>query len=44
MSNQEMFAEIVCILRRNYTEEYLHHLLNCAIAYERALTKKKISA
>ena len=37
MSNQQMFAEIICILRRNYTEEYLHHLLNCAIAYEKAL-------
>ena len=40
MSNQQMFLEIGYILRRNYTEEYLHHILNCASAYERALKKE----
>lgn len=39
MSNQQMFLEIICALRRNYTAEYLHHLLNCALAYEKALKK-----
>ena len=36
MSKQQMFAEIVCVLRRNGTKEYLNHLLNCALAYEKA--------
>lgn len=33
-----MIDEINCVLRRNKNEEYLHHLLNCALAYEKALS------
>lgn len=32
-----MIEEINCVLRRNQNEEYLRHLLNCALAYEKAL-------
>ena len=40
MSKQQMFAEIVCVLRRNRTKEYLNYLLNCARAYEKALNRE----
>lgn len=33
-----LLEEIECVLRRNQNEEYLHHLLNCALAYEKALS------
>ena len=33
-----MIAEINCVLRRNKNEEYLRYLLNCALAYEKALS------
>lgn len=32
-----MIEEIGCVLKRNKNEEYLRHLLNCALAYEKAL-------
>ena len=34
-----MIEEINCVLRRNQNEEYLRHLLNCALAYEKALNR-----
>lgn len=34
-----LLEEIECVLRRNQNEEYLHHLLNCALAYEKALSR-----
>lgn len=32
-----LYEEIECVLKRNKNEEYLRHLLNCALAYEKAL-------
>ena len=32
-----MIEEINYVLRRNKNEEYLRHLLNCALAYEKTL-------
>lgn len=34
-----MVEEINCVLRRNQNEEYLRHLLNCALAYEKVLNR-----
>lgn len=34
-----MVEEINCVLKRNQNEEYLRHLLNCALAYEKALNR-----
>ena len=34
-----LLEEIECVLRRNQNEEYLSHLLNCALAYEKALNR-----
>lgn len=34
-----MLEEIICVLRRNKKRRYLHHLLHCALAYEKALSK-----
>ena len=34
-----LLEEIDCVLRRNQNEEYLRHLLNCALAYEKALNR-----
>ncbi len=34
-----LLDEIKCVLRRNQNEEYLRHLLNCALAYEKALKR-----
>ena len=34
-----LLEEIECVLRRNQNEEYLRHLLNCALAYEKALNR-----
>ena len=34
-----VLEEIECVLRRNQNEEYLRHLLNCALAYEKALNR-----
>ena len=34
-----LLEEIECVLRRNQTEEYRRHLLNCALAYEKALNR-----
>lgn len=34
-----LLEEIECVLRRNQNEEYLRHLLNCALACEKALNR-----
>ena len=34
-----LLEEIECVLRRNQNEEYLRHLLNCALTYEKALNR-----
>ena len=41
MSNQQMFLEIACILRRNWSEEFLRRILNCALAYEKVLLEEE---
>lgn len=44
MSNQQMFLEIVCVLRRNWSEQFLRRVFSCALAYEKVLHEKEANA
>ena len=37
MSNQQMIAEIVCVLRRNWNKNFLHAVLTRALILEEIL-------
>ena len=41
MNNQQMFLEIACVLRRNWSEEFLRRVLTQALALEKALLEKE---
>ena len=41
MSKQQMFAEIVCVLRRNWNKNFLHAVLTRALILEEILRKKE---
>ena len=41
MSEQQMFAEIVCVLRRNWNKNFLHTVLTRALILEEILRKKE---
>lgn len=40
MSKMQIFAEIACVLRRNWNKKFLHMVLNRVLILENALYKK----
>lgn len=41
MSKQQLFTEIVCVLRRNWGEEFLRRVLTRVLILEEALLEKE---
>ena len=44
MSNQQMFLEIACVLRRNWSKEFLRMVLTRVLILEEVLCEKEVSA
>ena len=44
MSSQKMFLEIVCVLRRNWSKEFLRMVLTRVLILEKVLCEKGVSA
>lgn len=40
MDTNTMYDELIRIIRRNMSVEFLYRLIVCALAYEKALNKK----